>query len=164
MGTFSYYQAGYWALRAPVLGFGLLFAALSVYSLARIALLFSSGGKLSPTDWQNIPLKALLLFFAIFLLVPHRWFLRTPLFVGKMLIYGGFILFALYRVGKEAFDFVTEKTVFHNDDYYPAVTPFDIILVFLLFIPIALLAPITLFLKSRLSKTQEDTDKTVSAN
>jgi hypothetical protein len=154
MSAFSYYQAGYWALRAPVLGFGLLFTAISVYKLARIALLFSSGGKLSPTDWLNIPFNALILFFAIFFLLPHRWFLRTPLFVGKMLIYGGFMLFALYWVGKEAFDFVTEKTVFSNDGYYPAVAPLDIIFVFLLFIPLALLAPLTLLLKSRLSKTQ----------
>ncbi len=154
MGTFSYYQAGYWALRVPVLGFGLLFTGISVYKLARIVLLFASGGKLSPTDWLDIPFNALILFFAIFFLLPHRWFLRTPLLVGKMLIYGGFILFALYRVGREAFNFVTEKTVFSNDGFYPAVTPLDIILVFLLFIPIALLAPISLLLKSRLSKTQ----------
>ena len=151
MTAISYSNGIYWSLRICVLALGLILGLVFGYSLIRNASFYFSAGGIPPLRWQSIPSDALLLFYSLVLLLPHRWFMKKPLFLGKILIYLIFVLFAVYRCFRVVIDFVTGKTVFINDGDYPAVTEFDVIFVFIVFV-LSFLAPLTLFLKYRLQR------------
>jgi len=124
----------YWLLRSSVFGLGLLLVATAAGPLVYPEVVYSEG--VFRLFWQQILFDVILLFYGLLLLAPHRWFLRQPFFIGKMLFLSVGFFWAAYGFFSIVYFGRSEKNWF--------IITFSSIVVLL-----TLLAPFTLVFKRR---------------
>ena len=127
----------YWILRVSAVILGLLMISSSLSSLVFPDIIHSEAPY--RLAWQQIILDIAFLIYGLLLLVPHRWFIRNPLFIGKLLLLGIGVLWFFYVA-------VTSFLEFSQGRKHWLIVPVSIAMILL-----GLIAPLSLVLKKRMS-------------
>jgi hypothetical protein len=130
----------YWLIRIPLAAYGLLLVATVPVGLLFPEIVYSETPNVPP--WQFVR-EIDLLGYGLLLLLPHRWFMRVPLYILKL-------VFLSYGVFREFYMLATGVIGFVQGKKHWPIVPVALMLVLL-----ALAAPLSIIMKKRIVNSRQ---------